>query len=192
MVADQRKNPSHPPKRKMQDLSGATTRKTWDLPPKLRCKQKQKPSKEPRHWRNGLGPLEGWPPTAGQDNGDDGREHPRQCAGSQTPRSPCSPLPQRVPPTTPSRRWVRRDALRQRAARAGGGCRSVDQVSLGARGDARRKRRQKAATRQRPGPGTKNHPPRPPTPTRQETRKHRTGNERRRRKKKQVRGKAWV
>ena len=29
----------------------------------------------------------------------------------------------------------------------------------------------------------KNHPPRPPTPTRQETRKHRTGNERRRRKK---------
>ena len=50
------------------------------------------------------------------------------------------------PPTTPSRRWVRRDAPRQGAVGAGGGCGSDDQIALGARENARSKSRQKSPT----------------------------------------------
>ena len=68
----------------MQDLSG----KKWGLHLRLRCKQKQKPSKEPRLWRNGLGPLEGWPPMVGQYNGHHSREHPRSGGVTKAPALP--------------------------------------------------------------------------------------------------------
>ena len=37
------------------------------------AKEKQKPPNEPRLWRNGLGPLGGWQPVAGQDDGSHNR-----------------------------------------------------------------------------------------------------------------------
>ena len=45
---------------------------------------------------------------------------PRSCAGSQTPRSPPHPVPRRVHPSTPSRRWVRTHTPRHGMGGAGG------------------------------------------------------------------------
>ena len=55
----------------------------------------------------------------------------RQSAGHNPPTQPPRPLPQHVPPTIPSKRWVRQDALK---VRRGGGCGSDDgdQVHLDA------------------------------------------------------------
>ena len=103
-------------KKTMPDLSGKP-----NLSYNVAHNKQPNPQNRLELWRNGQSRFRGVRRPAGENKTQTATIIvPRQCAGSQTPRSPPRPLPRRIRPSTPSRRRVRTDAPRKRAGGAGG------------------------------------------------------------------------